>query len=239
MKNLEDNFATAHRLCAHLDLHDAIDGHMSWADPKAAGEFLLSPYPLHWSEVTADSVLRVRLKDGRVLSHNISELDAPAWSLHSALQEFHSRHSCFIHAHPPYATALTCRQNGRLLPIHQNCVPILSDISYFDEYEGELTDQSLGTNVAEAMGRSSHIFLKSHGVITAGRDPAHALKRLYYLERACRYQILAEAAGEQLSDLSGLIPHEANNMPDLPEESHATKLFSAWRRVFDAKKGSE
>lgn len=229
----EDEFAAAHRICAFLELHDAIDGHMSYRATQSADEMLLSPYPLHWSEVTNSTVVHVELNSKNVLHPENYEVDAPAWALHYALQSRHPRHHCFIHAHPPFSTAITCRSDGRVLPVHQNCLSICSDITYYNQYDGEIENEETGFEIAKQMGSSSIVMLKSHGVVTGGSNPAHALKRLYYLERACQYQILAEAREDELCDLSHLLRSDESHERDPDGESHATRLFSAWRRVVD------
>src|SRR4051812_4225767 len=101
--------AAAHRICALNGFHEAIDGHMSLRSGPAREEMLLSPFPLHWAEVTASSLPRVRLADGTVLEGDY-QLDRPSWCVHSALQRQHPIHRCFIHCHTPYATALACRE---------------------------------------------------------------------------------------------------------------------------------
>ncbi|MSU90502.1 hypothetical protein GE300_12880 [Rhodobacteraceae bacterium 2CG4] len=228
-----EEFAAAHRICASLNLHDAIDGHMSYRAACDCDEMLLSPYPLHWSEVTNTAIVRVNLSTKSVIYPKNYNVDVPAWSLHHPLQSLHPRHSCFIHAHPPFATAITCRRDGRVLPIHQNCLSICSDITYYDNYDGEIEDEATGIDIAKQMESNSIVMLKSHGVVTGGANPAHALKRLYYLERACQYQILAERTNIELCDLSHLLSSAETHAPDPEGESHATRLFAAWWRTVE------
>ena len=51
------DLAAALRLAAHFDLHEGIDNHFSYAVPGEDDRFLLNPYGLHWSEITAGDLL--------------------------------------------------------------------------------------------------------------------------------------------------------------------------------------
>ena len=125
--------AAAHRVCVRLGFHEAIDNHLSLRVPGEDGEMLLTPFPLHWSEVKASTLQRVRLDDGALLSGE-GELEPTAWWIHGALQRLHPRHRCFMHTHMPWATAIACREGGRLEPIHQHMIGFFEDIAYWDEY---------------------------------------------------------------------------------------------------------
>ena len=43
--------------------------------------------------------------------------------------------------------------------------------------------------------------LENHGVIVIGNDAAEAWSRLYFLERACEVQILAQSTGQELIEV--------------------------------------
>ena len=42
------------------------------------------------------------------------------------------------------------------------------------------------------------MLLKNHGTLTVGDSAAGAFMRMFYLERACKMQVLAQAGGELL-----------------------------------------
>ena len=192
LHELRRQIAALHRICARLGLNEAIDGHISVRPLAVSDQILMSPYPLHWSEVKATTIPVLSLADGSVISGTY-KLDQPTWCVHAGLQRNHPRHRCFIHVHSPYATAIGCRINGRLLPTHQHLIELYNDIAYYDEYEGEVLEEEYGNRLARAMGDKSILFLANHGLVTSGLTPAKAFKRLYYTERACMFQILAES----------------------------------------------
>ena len=95
----------------------------------------------------------------------------------------------------PYATALTLTVPGRLEMVEQNALRFADDIAYDDEYNGLVVDDAEGDRIARVLGDKRVLFLANHGVIVAGRTVAEAFDALYYLERACRLQVLARATG--------------------------------------------
>lgn len=237
------SLAAVHRVCVRLGYHEGIDGHISLRVPNDDTQMLISPYPLHWSEVTASSLLAVDLSDPERSAERFGfDLAEPssssagnptAWYLHRALQVKHPWHRCFIHVHPPFATALSCRADCRLEPLHQHMVPLYNDIAYFDAYCGEILSHALGEEIADAMGAKSIVFLANHGVIAAGSTPARAFKRLYYLERACQFQILAQSGGAALRLLDAKLIEPASDRADLNDTTHSDLLFDAWLRILD------
>jgi ribulose-5-phosphate 4-epimerase/fuculose-1-phosphate aldolase len=226
------DLAAAHRICVRNDFHEAVDNHLSLRLPGDDDQMLLTPFPLHWSEVSASKLQRVRLSDGRLLE-GAGELEPTAWSIHGALQKHHPRHRCFMHTHMPFATAIACRDHGRLEPIHQHLIGLYADISYFDDYTGEAVEPHHGEEIAQAMGESSVLFLANHGIVTAGADPARAFERLYYLERACRFQVLAESGGRPLRTIDKSILLATSRREDDRAWGHADKHFAAWLRILE------
>ena len=65
----------------------------------------------------------------------------------------------------------------------------------FERAVGLISTAELGTAVAECLGSSRALFLVGHGIVTVGSSVATAVMNAVLLERACRLQILATAAG--------------------------------------------
>jgi hypothetical protein len=93
----------------------------------------------------------------------------------------------------PYATALTLLEGGRLEMVEQNALRFHDDIAYDDTYNGLVVDPAEGDRLARVLGTKRVLFLANHGVIVVGPTVAEAFDSLYYLERACRLQVLARA----------------------------------------------
>jgi ribulose-5-phosphate 4-epimerase/fuculose-1-phosphate aldolase len=84
-----------------------------------------------------------------------------------------------------------------LLMAGQSALNFHDDIAYV-EYNGLAFDASEGERLARAMGGKSVAMLRNHGVLVIASTAAQAFERLYFLERACRAQILALSTGGRL-----------------------------------------
>ena len=65
----------------------------------------------------------------------------------------------------------------------------------FEQPVGLINTSELGAAVAKCLGSSRALFLVGHGIVTVGSGVAAAVMNAVLLERACRLQILATAAG--------------------------------------------
>jgi ribulose-5-phosphate 4-epimerase/fuculose-1-phosphate aldolase len=74
--------------------------------------------------------------------------------------------------------------------------------------------------------------LENHGVIVIGNDPAEAWSRLYFLERACQVQILAQSTGRALIAVpDDVVRTTADQMQR--DDAGPGKLFDAVKRRLD------
>jgi ribulose-5-phosphate 4-epimerase/fuculose-1-phosphate aldolase len=224
--------AAVHRICFRLGYHEAIDNHLSVRVPNTDDEMWITPYPFLWSEIKTSDLLRVRFTDATVLEGS-AELEQTSAIIHCALQRAHPHHGCFMHTHMPWATAIACRQEGRLRPIHQHLIGLYHDIAYLDEYGGEVLEAQLGDELAVAMGDRSVLFAANHGIVTAGNTPARAFERMYFLERACQFQITAETGGHALREIDKRILEAPSRRSDPDSWGHADQHLAAWMRRLD------
>src|SRR3954449_1194524 len=188
------DLAAAFRLAVRMDLHEGVCNHFSVMLP--GGRFLLNRYGLHWSEVSASNLLALDAQ-GRILEGE-GEFEKTAFYIHSRIHLANPHAACVLHTHMPNATALTLLEDGRLEMVEQNALRFDDDIAYDDTYNGLVVDNAEGDRLARALGSKRVLFLANHGVIVVGPSVAEAFDSLYYLERACRLQVLARATGMPL-----------------------------------------
>jgi ribulose-5-phosphate 4-epimerase/fuculose-1-phosphate aldolase len=67
-----------------------------------------------------------------------------------------------------------------------------------DAYNGLALDESEGDRIAASVGDADIVFMKHHGVLVLGPSIAKAWDDLYYLERACEVQQLAQSTGRKV-----------------------------------------
>ncbi len=226
------DLAAALRLAARFGLHEGIDNHFSYALPGGDNRFLLNPYGLHFSEVSARDLLLAD-QEGRVLEGD-GELEISAFTIHSQIHLRHPRAACVLHTHMPYATALTAIEDGRLEPVNQNALRFYGDIAYDDDYNGLSDDIAEGARMAAAMGDKRILFLANHGVVVTAESIGGAFDDLYFLERACQVQVLAMATGKPLKRVSpNMAAHTSAGFGRNKGASHGAAHFAALKRQLD------
>jgi ribulose-5-phosphate 4-epimerase/fuculose-1-phosphate aldolase len=224
------DLAAAFRMAVRLDLHEGVCNHFSVMLP-AGGRFLLNRYGLHWSEVTASNLLALDA-DGKLLEGE-GEFEKTAFYIHSRIHLAHPRATCVLHTHMPHATALTLLEGARLEMVEQNALRFHDDIAYDDTYNGLVVDNAEGDRLARVLGSKRVLFLANHGVIVVGPSVAEAFDLMYYLERACRLQVLARSMGGKLRAVRPEVVREACRMMRADAPQYADAHFGALKRILD------
>jgi ribulose-5-phosphate 4-epimerase/fuculose-1-phosphate aldolase len=228
------DLAAAFRLAVRLDMHEGVCNHLSAMLPGGKS-FLLNRYGLHWSEVTASNLLALDA-DGRLLGGE-GEFEKTAFYIHSRIHLAHPRATCVLHTHMPYATALTLLDGGRLEMVEQNALRFYNDIAYDDVYNGLVVDNAEGDRLARALGSKRVMFLANHGVIVVGPTVAEAFDLMYYLERACRLQVLARSmmakSGGKFRPVRPEVVEQTYKLILADTPKYAGAHFEALKRILD------
>jgi len=224
------DLAAAFRLAVRLDLHEGVCNHFSVMLPDSR-RFLLNRYGLHWSEVTASNLLALDAA-GKVLEGE-GEFEKTAFYIHSRIHVGNPRATCVLHTHMPYATALTLLEGGRLEMVEQNALRFHDDIAYDDTYNGLVVDNAEGDRLARVLGSKRVMFLANHGVIVVGPSVAEAFDALYYLERACRLQVLARSMSPKLRPVRQEVIEQTYKLMLADAPKYAGAHFDALKRILE------
>ncbi len=225
--------AAAHRLAVLHELEEGIDNHFTVTVPGRAGQYLILPYGLHWSEARASELI-VFDEQGRVLE-GAGSLELSAQCIHAPIHRLTGAR-VVLHTHQTWAIALNMLQDNRLLPASQTAAFFHGQIAYDDHYAGVADSLEEGERLAATMCERPIVFMKNHGVLVTGETVAQAYRRLYRLERVCRNQILALGSGRPLEVLSDEIVAriQAPNPDDRHPRAERERLFlEAMMRVLD------
>lgn len=208
-----EQLALAFRLCERLGFHEGICNHLSLSlTPSASGEvaerYLINPYGIHWSMMQPESLLTID-GAGHVLEGS-GEVEDSARHIHVAAHRANPRHVAVFHTHMPYATSLTMLEGdaGKLAMAHQTACRFHRRIDYEPRFGGLAHDDAEGERLSARTAsrqQTDVLFLAHHGVVVGGPSVALAFDDLYYLERACRQQVLATQGGGTLK----LLPDDA------------------------------
>jgi ribulose-5-phosphate 4-epimerase/fuculose-1-phosphate aldolase len=105
--------------------------------------------------------------------------------------------------------------------------------AYDPHYNGAALDEGEGDRIAAALqGTTNIVFLAHHGVIVTGNSMGQAFDDLYYLERACMNQVLAQSTGLPLRIIpSSVCEKFVDQMEEVAEQAHLH--FDAIKRILD------
>jgi ribulose-5-phosphate 4-epimerase/fuculose-1-phosphate aldolase len=225
---LRADLALALRAAAHHGLGEGVCNHFSVELPDASGRFLLNPHGLLWSEVGADDIVLVDAQ-GNVLAGR-HPVESTAMFIHAAVHRI-CRQACVLHTHMPYATALTLTQARALdTTLSQNAMRFHGRVAVDAHYNGLALDAGEGERIAHAMRGADVAFLGNHGVVVCGQRMDYAYDDLYYLERACMAQVLAQSTCMPLvpvaPDVAALVAQQS-----ISERLQGELFFEALRRT--------
>jgi ribulose-5-phosphate 4-epimerase/fuculose-1-phosphate aldolase len=191
------DLAAAFRWTARLGWHEAVANHFSLALSEDGGRFLVNPRWRHFARIRACDLLLLDADDASALEGPDAP-DPTAWYIHAALHRRLPHARCILHAHMPYATALTTLADPEIRPIDQNTMRFFGRIAYDRDYGGLALSSQEGDRLAHALGEKPVLMMANHGVIVARESVAKAFDELYYLETAARTQVLACSTGREL-----------------------------------------
>jgi ribulose-5-phosphate 4-epimerase/fuculose-1-phosphate aldolase len=225
---LRADLALALRAAAHHGLAEGVCNHFSVELPDRSGRFLLNPRGLLWSEVQAGDIVMVDTQGTQLAGRHAVE--PTAMFIHAAVHRICAK-ACVLHTHMPHATALTLTADRALDPcLSQTAMRFHGRIAIDREYNGLALDASEGERIARAMGGADVGFLGNHGVIVCGDRIDHAYDDLYYLERACQAQVLAQSTGRPLKPVPAELTARVCAQT-LGERLQSELFFAALRRV--------
>ena len=224
------DLALALRAAAHHGLGEGVCNHFSVALPGRADVFLLNPRGLMWSEVQAADIVLVDA-EGRKLAGRHA-VEPTAMFIHAAVHRIAGK-ACVLHSHMPNATALTLTEDRGLdTRLSQNAMRFHGRVAIDGNYNGLALDKSEGERIANAMQGADIVFLGNHGVIVCGERVDYAYDDLYYLERACAVQVIAQSTGRAMRPvdpaIAGRVAREANS-----ERLQSELFFAALRRTLE------
>ena len=224
------DLAAVLRWSARLGYQTGTCNHFSLMLEGRDDVFLVNPEGYFWSEVTASSLILCSL-DGEVIEGN-GTVERTAFSLHAPIHRLNPAARACFHTHMPNATALCLIKDGRLLPVVQEAMMFQDQVVYDEAYSGLALDTSEGERVAGLLGDKEIIFMRNHGPMVVGRNVGAAFYCLYYLEQACRLQLLAMQSGQPLAVVSD---SQARPVMEAVHSLHAygDNFLAAIKRVLD------
>ena len=190
------DLAAFYRTIPYFGWDDLIFTHISAKVPETDDEFLINPYGFLFDEITASNLVKVNLK-GKILSDTNNFINPAGFTIHSAIHESREDAHCIVHLHSNDGVAVASLKDG-LLPLSQTGMLVRSQIAYHD-YEGVALFEEEKERLVKDLVEARLMILRNHGTLALGKNVAEAFTNIYFLEKACSYQVRALSGNLELN----------------------------------------
>ncbi|XP_065821604.1 alpha-adducin isoform X6 [Labrus bergylta] len=215
-KLLRCKLAAFYRLADLFGWSELIYNHLTVRVNSDEERFLIVPFGLLYSEVTASSLVKINIQ-GEIVDRGSTNLgvNQAGFTLHSAIYVARPDVKCIVHIHTPAGAAVSAMKCG-LLPISPEALS-LGEVTYHD-YHGILVDEEESTLIQKNLGPTSKVLiLRNHGLVSVGETVEEAFYYIHNLVTACEIQVRTLASAGGPDNLVMLDPAKYKARPRVPE----------------------
>lgn len=187
--------AACYRVFDMLGWSEMIYNHITLKVPDEDGAFLINPFGLHFSEVTASSLVKIDI-DGNKLADSPYPVNLAGFTQHAVFHRHLRDAHCIMHTHTTAGAAVSSVEGG-LRPTNFYACGFAGQIAYHD-FEGVTVRSEEGERLIANLGDRRVMFLRNHGILVMGRTLPEAFLKHWSLQRACEIQIATATMGRAL-----------------------------------------
>jgi ribulose-5-phosphate 4-epimerase/fuculose-1-phosphate aldolase len=184
--------AATYRAAPSLGLDDLLQVHFSVRLADEPGRMLLNPFGRLTSEITPSSLIEAPIGLDPAAVADLP-LNPAGYMIHSAVYRARADVQAVMHCHSQAAIAVSCLEEG-LLQLSQYATLFAGDWG-FHAYDGIVVDRESCASLQASLGARSALLLRNHGSLVVGPTLPQCLYLSYYLEQACRIQMMVLASG--------------------------------------------
>lgn len=182
--------AACYRVFAHRGWVEEIFNHITLRVPGPDKHFLINPFGLHYTEVTAHNLMKIDL-DGRPVGAARYPVNVAGFVIHSAIHGAREDAHCVIHTHHTPGLAVACKEEGLAMDNFYAAF-LYGRIAYHD-FEGVTVHTGEQERLLASLGDKPCLILRNHGLLVADPTLAGAFYWMYILQRACEVQAMTHA----------------------------------------------
>jgi len=223
--------AACYRIFNHLGWTEMIFNHITLRVPGPEKLFLINPFGLHYSEITASSLVLIDV-EGNPLRASKWPVNRAGFVIHSAIHEHVGHAHCVMHTHTTTGMAVACLQEG-LSPTNFYAAQLHGKVAYHD-FEGITVDEGEQGRMLKSIGDKPAVILRNHGLLAWGPSVPEAFMLLWTLQRACDVQIASSSAGA-LNAIRDEVFAQTVRESGPGEQRTCEDVFAAMQRLVDAK----
>ena len=217
--------AAAYRVFAHLGWTELIYNHITLRLPGEVPRFLINPFGLHYSEVTASNLVTIDLQ-GRIVGESRWPVNPAGFTIHGAIHAGIPDAHCVMHTHTTAGMAVACSRAGLSISNFYSA-QLMGKLAYHD-FEGITVHDDEGPRLLRSIGDRRAVILRNHGLLAWADSVPRAFAILWLLNRACEIQVAGLPLGPVIE-----IP-EAIQRRCTADSLQFDPRFGAGRDMFDA-----
>lgn len=222
--------AACYRVFDHLGWTESIFNHITLRVPGPETVFLINPFGLHYSEVTASNLVAVDL-EGRPVRPAGHPLNLAGFVIHGAIHGHIPAAHCVMHTHTTTGSAVACLEDGLSHDSFYGA-QLHGQVAYHD-FEGVTVNLEERARMLASIGDRRVVILRNHGLLTWGETLEEAFMWLWLLQRACDIQIAAASVG-RMTRLSADVLARTRLQAGARQPELCRAVFDAWVRKVDA-----
>ncbi|HLX80343.1 MAG TPA: class II aldolase/adducin family protein [Burkholderiales bacterium] len=223
--------AACYRIFNHLGWVEMIFNHITLRVPGPEKLFLINPFGLHYSEITASSLVLIDI-DGNPVRESKWPVNKAGFIIHSAIHGSVGDAHCVMHTHTTTGMAVACQKDG-LSPTNFYAAQLHGGVAYHD-FEGITVEEAEKTRLVASIGGKRAVILRNHGLLAWGPSVQEAFMTLWTLQRACDVQIAAGSA-VALNPIRPEVFAQTVRESGPGEKRTCEDVFAAMQRIVDAK----
>ena len=223
--------AAAYRIFDRLGWTELIYNHISLRVPGEDQHYLINPFGLHYSEVTASSLVKVDLA-GNIVGPSDWPINPAGITFHGAIHATLPDAHCVMHLHTTATQAVCCLKGG-LSFTNFYAAQLYGKVAYHD-FEGITVHADEGARILRSAEGKPVLLLRNHGPVTIGHSLPQALSLMWLVNRACEIQLASSSMGELLPiPVPVLEKCVADALQFNPKYGAGQDSFDALQRIVD------
>jgi ribulose-5-phosphate 4-epimerase/fuculose-1-phosphate aldolase len=232
---LRVDLAACYRVFDYLGWTEMIFNHITMRVPGPEHHFLINPFGLHYSEVTASNLVKIDL-DGKIVGHSDYPVNPAGFVIHSAIHAAVPDARCIMHTHTTAGMAVASSKRG-LVPTNFFSAAIIDNVAYHD-FEGPSVHDDEKPRLVASLGNKRALILRNHGLLVHGPTIPEAFRYHYQLQRACEVQLATSAIDDGIeisrAVIDGFRSTRENEKSGLTMQSELVPAAQRVRMLFDA-----
>jgi ribulose-5-phosphate 4-epimerase/fuculose-1-phosphate aldolase len=231
-QELRVELAACYRIFDYLGWTELIYNHITVKLPGNDHHFLINPYGLHYSEVTASNLVKVDI-DGNIMEDTGYTVNPAGILIHTAVHGAREDVQCITHTHTDAGMSVACSTGG--LRTDNFYSALLQNRVAYHDFEGLTVLDDEKPRLIANIGNRNLLILRNHGLLTCGRSIPEAFYNMWALQRSCEVQVACDATGKNIIPVSDEILAKAEQLMTIQSAgTPAGQLeFSALVRLID------